>query len=189
VRERGGEYTSPQDEQAVEDAMNTLFDLHTQRWRSMGKPGIFRTEQRRRFHQEVARRCHKRGILNLSLLKADGEAVGASYGFVWNGTNYLYTAGFCPEPEWSTYALGTTMDFHEIQVSMERGLHCADFLRGEGHYKERYRTETRYNRELLVFRDARIQLRYQASKLAKGAAARLRRLIFLKNGNGSGPQR
>jgi CelD/BcsL family acetyltransferase involved in cellulose biosynthesis len=181
VRERGGEFVYVQDERALEGAMNTLYALHTRRWSAIGKPGIFRTEQRRRFHQEVARRFHQRGILNLSLLKADSQVVGASYAFVWNGTDYLYTSGFCPEPEWSPYGLGTTMDVHEIRTSMARGLRCVDFLRGDPHYKEHYRAESRYNRELLVFRDALTQIRYQTARFARRTAGRLRPLVCLRN--------
>jgi CelD/BcsL family acetyltransferase involved in cellulose biosynthesis len=186
VRERNGEFICISDEQSLERAMNTLFELHTRRWHSVGKPGIFRTEQRRRFHQEVARRFFQRAILSLTLLKADGEAVGASYAFVWNGTDHLYTSGFCPDPEWSPYGLGTNMDVHEIRLSIERGMRCVDFLRGDGHYKQHYRAEGRYNRELLVFRDALTQIRYQMVKLARRTAGRLRSMA--RRGNGLTPQ-
>jgi CelD/BcsL family acetyltransferase involved in cellulose biosynthesis len=180
VRECNAEFIRVEDEGQLQDAMNALYALHTRRWSAAGKPGIFRTEQRRNFHQEVARRFHQRGALNLVLVKANGQVIGASYAFIWGGTNYLYAGGYLPEREWHPYALGTSTDVNEIRTSIGLGLRCVDFLRGDPHYKDRYHTETRYNRQLLVFRDRRAQFRYQVSELARRATGRLKSTLRLR---------
>lgn len=187
VRERGAEFTHVEDEGAVDEAMEALFDLHTRRWEAAGKAGIFRDDHKRAFHKEIARRLLRRGALRLTILKASGRPVGAIYSFAWNGTKYYYASGFSPGAEWSPYGLGTTLDAHEIRGAMEEGLRGFDFLRGDPEYKAHYRAKTEYNREVFIFRDRRAQLHYGALRLARGAAARLRRLA--SRGNGLRPGR
>lgn len=182
MRERGAEFIHVEDEGDIDEAMGALFDLHTARWSAAGKPGIFRDDRKRAFHKEIARKFLRRGALRLTILKASGRAVAAIYSLAWNGTKYYYASGFCPEAEWSPYGLGTTLDAHEIRGAMEEGLRRFDFLRGDPEYKAHYRAETEYNRELFIFHDRRAQLRYRALGLARGAAARLRRLASRGNG-------
>ena len=156
---------------AVDAAMNSLFDLHTQRWQSKGLPGIFRTEQRREFDREVARRFARRGMLVLWLLNAGDRTIAAKYGFVRDGVQYHYAVGYNVDPEWSRFRLGAVMDMQIIRNAFDDGLRGVDFMRGEGHYKDHYRMKTALNREMLVFRSRRVWLHYRLARFARAAAA------------------
>lgn len=182
ARERGGEVVRIRDDADVEQAMDALFDLHTRRWSTVGKPGIFRDDYKRAFHKEIARKLQSRGALRLTLLKANGRPVAVAYGFTYDGAVYAYSSGFLPDAEWSQYALGSSLDLHDIRHAVEEGLCRFDFLRGDGHYKDHYGSETCYNRDLLVFRDIRAQLHFLAARLARAARRRLRRFAFRGDG-------
>ena len=178
VAEHEGSFvTVGDDESAVRAAMEDLFDLHTRRWSSVGKPGIFSTPRRRRFDHEVAGRLAQRGMLRMFLLKSGDRTIGVSYGFQRDGMEYHYGGGFDPAPEWNHFRLGMALDLWIIEDSFRRGVRCVNFLRGEGHYKEHYRTETRFNQDLLVFRNRRALLHYRFARVARGALNRLRRRL------------
>ncbi|MGD0765942.1 MAG: GNAT family N-acetyltransferase [Dehalococcoidia bacterium] len=164
------------DEGAVYVAMEELFDLHTRRWRSVGRPGIFR-DHRRRFHHEVASRFAQRGMLMISLLKSGDRTIAVKYGFQRDGVQYLYSGGFSTDPEWSTFGLGAVLNLRLIEDAFERGVRCVDWMRGDGHYKEHYRVEKHFNQDLLVFRNQRARLHYRVARIARAAYERLRRKL------------
>lgn len=165
------------DPDEVRRAMDDLFDLHTRRWRSVGKPGIFHDEQRRDFHREVARRFSERRMLVMSLLRSGDETIAVKYGFQANDTRYYYSAGFSPDPQWDRFRLGLVLDLELLKDAFEQGVRCVDFMRGDGHYKDHYRMDTHLNQDLLIFRSKRVKLQYLVAHAARGAKARLRRKL------------
>jgi CelD/BcsL family acetyltransferase involved in cellulose biosynthesis len=176
--ECGGRFcTVGEDESATYTAMEELFDLHTRRWHSVGLPGIFRTEQRRRFDHEVASQFAQRGMLRISLLRCESETVAISYGFARDGVQYHYSGGLNPDPKWAQFRLGMVLDLQMIKDAFERGVRCVDFMRGEGHYKKHYRTEEHFNQDLLVFRNRRARLHYRVARIARAGYERLRRKL------------
>ncbi|MGA2284759.1 MAG: GNAT family N-acetyltransferase [Dehalococcoidia bacterium] len=162
------------DETAAGRAMQRLFDLHTQRWQAAGEPGIFRSQARRDFHLEVARRFAGRGMLALPLLQAGNDIIAIKYGFQTDGTVYYYAAGYSPDEQWRHYRLGMILDLQIMEDAFARGLRCVDLMRGEGHYKDHYRMDTHLNQDLLVFRNRRSQLQYRMAVSARAMAGRLR---------------
>jgi len=179
TRKLVGEYgasfaTIGDDHTAAGKAMEQLFDLHTRRWQASGQPGIFRSQDRRDFHLEVARRFAGRGMLELSLLQAGDDTIAIKYGFKSDGTVYYYAAGYSPDEQWRHYRLGMILDFQIMEDAFARGLHCIDLMRGEGHYKDHYRMDTHLNQDLLIFRNRRAQLQYRMAVSARATAARLR---------------
>ena len=165
------------DEEAVCKAMEELIDLHTRRWRSVGKPGIFRDQRRRDFHREVARRFARRRMLMLYLLRSGDEAMAINYGFQSDGTTYLYAMGVNLDARWHRFRLGLVVDLHLIEDAFQQGARCVDFMRGDGQYKSHFRTGTQFNQDLLVFRNRRVELQYRMTRAARGALGRLRRRL------------
>jgi CelD/BcsL family acetyltransferase involved in cellulose biosynthesis len=173
--------TVSDDEGAVHAAMEKLFDLHTRRWRSLGMPGIFGTEQRRCFYHEVAARFAQQGMLRISALRCEDQTVAINYGFLRGGVQYHYSAGFNPDPEWAHFHLGMALNLQIIKDAFERGVRCVDWMRGYGHYKRHFRTEEHFNQDLLVFRNRRARLQYRFAyhfaRVARGGYERLRRKL------------
>jgi CelD/BcsL family acetyltransferase involved in cellulose biosynthesis len=157
--------------------LNQLIDLHSMRMKTLGAGGIFEEETVRAFHLDIARAMQQAGMLDLGLLKLDGDAIGGRYCFVFRGTKYCYADGFNPNSPWARIGLGLVMDTIGIQQSIEAGLSHEDLLRGGGRYKHRYSPETRQNFQLHIFRNRRAQLVYTLQEncraLLRGVRARL----------------
>jgi CelD/BcsL family acetyltransferase involved in cellulose biosynthesis len=69
------------------------------------------------------------------------------------------------------------LDLHGIEDAFGRGLRCVDFMRGVGHYKDHYRSESHFNQELLIFRNSRARLHYRlADQVARKMDGLRRRL-------------
>jgi CelD/BcsL family acetyltransferase involved in cellulose biosynthesis len=178
VAEHAASFTSVDgDPEDVRRAMGDLFDLHTRRWQSVGKPGIFRTQRRRRFDHEVASRFAHRGMLRLSLLRSEDRTIAINYGFQRDGVQYHYAGGFDPSPKWDRLRLGMLLDLYIIRDAFERGVTRVDFLRGDGHYKDHYRMDTHFNQDLALFRNRRVQLQYRLAHFARGGMGRVRRKL------------
>jgi CelD/BcsL family acetyltransferase involved in cellulose biosynthesis len=185
VAERAASFSSVgDDESEVRAAMEDLFDLHTRRWNSVGKPGIFATQRRRRLDHQLASRFAQRGMLRMYLLRSGDRTIAVSYGFLRDGAQYHYAGGFDPAPEWNRFRLGMTLDLWIIEDSFRRGVRCLDLLRGDARYKDHYRAQTRFNQDLLIFRNRRARLHYRFARIARAAYERLRRKLVT---NGKSP--
>jgi CelD/BcsL family acetyltransferase involved in cellulose biosynthesis len=158
----------------IDDAMETLFDLHTRRWQAVGQPGIFASEQSRAFYRDLAHTMHEAGELYLGVLRtAEGEAIGAGFGFDHGGTRYAYTYGYQPGREWEKASLGLMLDCFCIRTAIESGLQRVDLMRSEGEYKKRYGAVSADNVEVMVFRTHSAYLRVMAYRRLRSTAKRL----------------
>jgi len=165
----------------LEEAMEALFRLHVQRWRAVGKPGIFRTPRRRAFDRELAAAFLESGMLDLTLVTTSEGVAGARYSFEYQGVTYFYASGFLPGDEWSRYSLGFVMDGHSIRRAIEAGLYREDFLRGDGEYKRRYGVQEYHNVGLLAAHRIRPLVQYETFRgmrtLAKKTLGPLKRRL------------
>jgi CelD/BcsL family acetyltransferase involved in cellulose biosynthesis len=185
VNERDGSFvTLNGDRGDIEGAMEALFELHTARWATMEKPGIFRDPHKRRFHQELARRFARRRMLMLSLLNSGDHTIAAKYGFEHAGIQYHYAGGFSTGPEWAHYRLGMILDLHTIQQAFERRMDCVDFMRGENQYKRHYHTQSSVNQQILIFRSRRARLHYEGARLLRRLTERTGRRLFRREQTG-----
>jgi CelD/BcsL family acetyltransferase involved in cellulose biosynthesis len=158
----------------IDGAMETLFDLHTQRWNAVGKPGIFATEQARDYYRDLAHAMYTAGSLYLATLRtAGGEAIGADFGFDHGGTRYAYTYGYRPGTAWEKASLGLVLDCLCIRSAIEAGLTRVDLMRSEGEYKKRYGAVRSDNVEVMVFRSRTAYLRVMAYRRLRATAKRL----------------
>jgi CelD/BcsL family acetyltransferase involved in cellulose biosynthesis len=122
----------------LELGLHWLFETHRKRWRKRGLPGAFfgRVE---RFHREWASEALRNGWLWLSVLKVDGQPIGAIYAMNLGKACYYYQAGF--DPEHSTISPGTLLVAHTIRRAIEEGKAEFDFLRGDEPYKRRWKPQ------------------------------------------------
>jgi len=162
-------------------ALETLFDLHTRRCQHEGQGGIFRQERARAFHRDAVRGLHAAGILDLTLLEADGKPVAAQYCLDFNGRRLFYINGHEPGAEWQSFGLGFITDVARVEAAIAAGLTTADFGRSEGEYKARYAPQRRQNLHLRIFRSRaaylRCRLYLNALEKAKPAAKRVLRAL------------
>ena len=126
------------EENEIELGMDKLFETHKKRWRKRGLPGAF-IGRNIAFHKEWAHRSIREGYLWLSLLKLDGETIGAIYAMSLGSTTYFYQAGF--DPEKGSISPGTLLVASTIKRAIEEGKQTFDFLRGDEPYKMRWKPQ------------------------------------------------
>lgn len=120
----------------LDNALDAFFDLHASRWHKRGLPGAFAFKALQSFHKEAARRLAESGFLRLSVLEAEGSAVGAIYAMQVVGTRFFYQCGF--DPEKKALSPGTLLVAHAIKSSIEEGSRSFDLMRGDEPYKRRW---------------------------------------------------
>jgi CelD/BcsL family acetyltransferase involved in cellulose biosynthesis len=125
-------------EDQIEEGMARLFEQHRKRWRKRGLPGAF-IGKAEAFHREWAYRAIREGYLWLSLLKFDGETIGAIYAMSLGTACYYYQAGF--DPGKGSISPGTLLVASTIRRAIEEGRETFDFLRGDESYKMRWKPQ------------------------------------------------
>jgi len=127
--------------------MDILFELHKRRWRKRGMPGAFlgRAVQ---FHKQWAEKASRNGWLRLSVLRLDGEPIGAIYAMALNNTIYYYQAGF--DPSKGSVSPGNLLVAHTIRRAIEHGVEHFDFMRGDESYKRRWKPNNAYRNLRLI---------------------------------------
>jgi CelD/BcsL family acetyltransferase involved in cellulose biosynthesis len=178
-REHGAVVTRVETDAQLDEAMTTLFELHNLRWRSgneglLKKPTIFHDDPTCDFHRDLARSLLAEKMLDLELLHADGQAIGARYSFEFRGVKSFYASGYHHDDAWAKFSLGTIMDLRSIEDSIERGFEAEDLLRGDGAYKQRYDPEHTVNQRLMIFASKAAQIRYATQRQLRRVARRLK---------------
>jgi CelD/BcsL family acetyltransferase involved in cellulose biosynthesis len=120
-------------EERLDAAMNDLFRLHHQRWRTRGECGLCDDHRVQGFHRAAAAGLLTAGILRLYRLSIDGAAVAACYGFAAKGSAYAYLSGF--DPSRSKLSPGMLIIRHAVEQASAEGAASFDFLRGDETYK------------------------------------------------------
>jgi CelD/BcsL family acetyltransferase involved in cellulose biosynthesis len=136
------------DAENLDSEMDSLFRLHTRRWRKRWMPGVLSGVKVQAFHRDAAARLLDSGWLRLYYLKLDGVTRASLYCFAFRDTMYYYLGGF--DPELAKYGLGTILTGHAIKEAIEGGCTKFDMLRGSEGYKLRWKPELRRNQRVFV---------------------------------------
>ncbi len=115
---------------SLEDDLQAFFDLHRA---AQGEKGSFLQGEVARFFEDVARAFLIEGWLRLDLLEVRGRALAATFGFVFNGTYYLYNSAF--DPAARQISPGLVLVSELVKRSIAEGLRVFDLLRGPERYK------------------------------------------------------
>jgi len=115
--------------------LDTLFQLHRDRWR--GEFTLFSAQEA--FQREFAEIAQERGWLRLWFLELDGKAVAAWYGFRFMRADCYYQAGRDPGLDHESAAF--VLFSHTIREAVTDGLLEYRLLQGGEHYKYRFATD------------------------------------------------
>lgn len=152
--------------------MESLFRLHTQRWRKRWLPGVLSGAKVQAFHKEAAEKLLDRGWLRLYYLKIDGVTRASLYCFAFRDTMYYYLGGF--DPDLAKYGLGTILTGYAIREAIENGFTTFDMLRGSEEYKLRWKPELRRNRRVFIRKKG---VRSGATRALHGIEERIERIF------------
>ena len=132
----------------IVSGLEALYELHGRRWRKRGLPGSFASKRVRNFHEEFCSQAIDHGMLNLSLLKFEGQPVGAIYALKVGKTYYYYQSGF--DPTHKALSPGSTLVSHTIKEAIESGATQFDFMRGDEPYKARWKPQHKLSNMRLI---------------------------------------
>lgn len=122
------------------EALQTLIDLHHRRWDERGGSGSFHVPVMHAFHEEFSRLALERGWLRLFILRLNGRAIGALYGFRYARRFSFYQSGF--DPAFRQHSVGLVTMGLAIKHAIQEGVECYDLLHGTEAYKALWAKET-----------------------------------------------
>ena len=125
-----------------------LFDLHTRRWATEGKPGVFGSDQKRKFYSAISRMLLERRWLRFTWLQWNERILACQYGFEYNGVYSQLQEGYEPEAEhWNP---GIGLRAWSIRKFIDDGLHEYDFLGGMGRHKSDWGATVKHSKQILL---------------------------------------
>jgi CelD/BcsL family acetyltransferase involved in cellulose biosynthesis len=115
---------------AVEDFL-TLMQKSTfekRDWLHDGRRAVF---------HETAQAALEAGTLQLLFIEVDERKAAALFNFEYNGRIWVYNSGLDPDA-FGNLSLGVVLTAKAIELAIENGNTCFDFLRGNETYKYRF---------------------------------------------------
>jgi CelD/BcsL family acetyltransferase involved in cellulose biosynthesis len=122
-------------------ALRHVVDLHLQRWNTRGGSDGFHEPRLLKFHQELTTLARDKGWLRLYVLRLDGHAAGAFYGFRYRDTYSFYQSGF--DDAFLRQSVGLVTLGLTIKAAIEEGAAEYDLLHGDESYKFLWANEVR----------------------------------------------
>lgn len=135
---------------ALTGHLEDLFELHRQRWESVGQAGSFvRRPLMKRFYEVFARESLRQGWLRLYVLKVDGIPQAAQYGYVYDSVYYALQEGYAPD---GFEGIGNVLRNLVFEKCIEEGLSEYDFLGDFTPHKSLWCAKPREGSDLLIGR-------------------------------------
>lgn len=157
------------DNQPLDPWLQTLFDLHTERWHSDGQAGAYDDTRMREFYSKVSALFSSRGWLRLSALRVDGKVEVMEYGAVY-GDAYYSLQGGCSARGLELKA-GHVLQYHIFESLVGR-LSEFRFLRGAERYKYQWGCADKWTSCVGLHRGVKAQITgrsQHAARIIKGA--------------------
>jgi len=116
------------------------------------------------FHRELARRLAPTGRLQLLMLKADGQIIGADYAYQFGSRLHGIFRGYRDDETWRRHGLGTLLNCMTIEKAIRQGTRILDSGAGLFEHKLRLGGQLHGTRSLVVVRSGRgTRLRFWAA--------------------------
>jgi CelD/BcsL family acetyltransferase involved in cellulose biosynthesis len=112
------------------EALNTFIHLFRMNQR---KKAVFMDEQREAFFRVLASHMADAGFLRLVLLEIEGSPAASVMCFEYDSVLYLYNSGY--DRRFARLSAGLLCKVFSIRDSIQRGIACFDFLKGDEVYK------------------------------------------------------
>jgi len=110
-----------------------VVDLHLRRWNPRGGSDAFNGAEVLAFHEEFSGLAQQRGWLRLFVIRIDGQAAAAFYGFRYGHRFHFYQSGF--DPQFVRSSVGLVLIGLSIRDAIAEGAAEYDMLHGDESYK------------------------------------------------------
>ncbi len=137
----GGRLFTWSDRERLDEAFDTLAELHRARWRGRGERHSFSSPQYVSFHRQVMRALFDRGWLRLYCLEMGGAIIAMHYCYAYRGEVALFQSGF--EPRHEKLRPGYVLMGYAIEQAIAEGMHVFDMLKGEYGHKDIWTNDKR----------------------------------------------
>jgi CelD/BcsL family acetyltransferase involved in cellulose biosynthesis len=117
-------------QETFEGDFKTFVEMHRG---AEGHKGHFMRPEIATFFERVARAFLPMGWLRLDITEIGGRAVASTFGFVLDGTFYLYNSAY--DPDLARLSPGLVHVSELVRKCIQEGLNVFDFLRGPERYK------------------------------------------------------
>jgi CelD/BcsL family acetyltransferase involved in cellulose biosynthesis len=125
----------------LEIAVDELFRLHEDRFKTKQEQSIFRADLRKDFHKKVSSYFLEKNILKLFRLSVDNKVIASLYCYEF--ANKLFYFQFGMDPEWAKHSPGVVIMAQAIKYAIEKKLDYFDFMRGDEEYKFKWTDKVR----------------------------------------------
>ncbi len=129
----GGASVEVADYDSLMPVLESLFYLHSLRWREVGEDGVLKDARVRAFHRRVAPQLLRKGVLKLYALRHDRRIIAVLCSFFERTTVFCYLQGY--DPAYQSLSPGTQILGAVLEDAIGDGKDCVDFLRGREAYK------------------------------------------------------
>ena len=136
LAERGLGYRAVTSREALDPALDLLFELHRARWQEEASPYFAGLEA---LHRSFAAVALERGWLRLHLLELEGRAAAVFLGYRFGCSAWSYQVGRETEAPRSA-PLGIVITAHAIREALAEGVSEFNLGPGAQHYKVRFAT-------------------------------------------------
>ena len=122
-----------EDAAEVKKWLPILFDLHTRRWGTKNRTGVFGDPAKQGFYRDISQAALQQGWLAFHRLDWANRALAMQYGFLYNNRFFLLQEGY--DPEFAALRPGLALRGQLIRHWIEAELAEYDFLAGTASYK------------------------------------------------------
>ena len=136
------------DTRELDRLLPVLFDLHTRRWATEGKPGVFGWDRKRDFYLRLSHLLLERRWLRLSWLEWNGQVLACQYGFAYGGTYFQLQEGY--EPACEHWNVGIGLRAWSVREFIRQGLREYDFLGGVGKHKTSWGAAIKHSKRIVL---------------------------------------
>jgi CelD/BcsL family acetyltransferase involved in cellulose biosynthesis len=169
---------------AVVTSLPVFLRLHRERaeWQTKSSHGDrFSLPGRLEFMAEVAPLLAGRGEMRIHQLRIGGETVAAEMWLEYGQTMFAYCSGYVPS--WAKYSVAMINTCEALKDGIRRAVRNLNLLGGVGQFKERWGTQPRSRRWVVVGRHPRAvrvlrrtrDFQRRIQKISSSAAAEHRR--------------
>ena len=130
-----------EDPEELEIAVDELFRLHEDRFKTKQDQSIFRADLRKNFHKKVGGYFLEKDILRLFRLSVNNKTIASLYCYEF--ANKLFYFQFGMDPEWAKHSPGVVIMGRAIKYANDKGLDLFDFMRGSEDYKFKWTDKIR----------------------------------------------
>ncbi|NOZ80270.1 MAG: GNAT family N-acetyltransferase [DPANN group archaeon] len=116
--------------------MERLKAFHIRRWADTSTPSYFTDPKHVHFFEELHRLLWDRGMINLSVVRRQGEVIATILCYLYQDQCYYYTSSYSWEAKNISPSHANFLS--TIGFCIERGFHTFDFGRGDESFKREY---------------------------------------------------